>query len=81
MVLVWNDISSFRRHIENMKAFRQSHLGGPPMESFKLLSEIPQQLDNIPSCGTGIAESFTDTRGKIALVPIWDVNPPKGSQN
>ena len=81
MVLVWNDISSFRRHVENMKSFRRTHLDSPPMEAFKLLKEIPQQLDEIPSCGTGIIESFIDNRGKVAIVPIWQMSLPRGSQN
>jgi hypothetical protein len=81
MVLVWNDISSFRRHLENMKTFRQSHLDGPPVERFKLLNEMPQQLDSIPSCRTRIIESFAGTKSKVTLVPIWQVNPPRGSQN
>jgi hypothetical protein len=81
MVLVWNDINSFRRHLENMKTFRQSHPSSPPAEVFKLLKEIPLQLDNIPSFGTETNESFIDTRGKVAIIPIWEINPPRGSQN
>jgi hypothetical protein len=81
MVLVWNDISSFRRHLENMKTFRQSHPGTSPMDRFKLLHELPQQLDEIPACGTGIIETFSDSRGKVVIVPIWQVNPSRGSQN
>ena len=81
MVLIWNDINAFRRHMENMKTFSQSHAGGAPVEIFKLLKEIPQQLDSLPSYKEEIADIFIDTRGKVALVPIWGIALPKGSQN
>jgi hypothetical protein len=81
MVLIWNDIKSFQRHLEDMKEFRQSHLDAAATEGLKLLKDMPIPFDSIPSCGTGIIKSFTDARGKIILVPIWKTTPPKGSQN
>jgi hypothetical protein len=81
MVLVWNDIKSFQRHLEDMKVFRQAHLDSAPMEGLKLLKDMPIPFDATPSCGTGIIKSFTDTRGKVILVPIWKTTLPRGSQN
>jgi hypothetical protein len=81
MVLVWKDINSFRRHIENMKTFRESHPSNPPVERLRLLQEIPFPMEDVPTCDTGLVESFTDTRGKTILIPIWEINTPRGSQN
>jgi hypothetical protein len=81
MVLVWNDIKAFQQHLEDMKAFRQSHFDAPPPEGLKQLKDIPIPFDSIPASGTGIIKSFTDTRGKVILVPIWKTTPPRGSQN
>jgi hypothetical protein len=81
MVLVWNDLKSYQRHLENMKEFRQSHLDIAATEELKLLQDMPIPFDSIPSCGTGIIKSFTDARGKTILVPIWKTTLPRGSQN
>ena len=81
MVIVWNDIKSFRRHLEDMKTFRQSHPDIAATEELKLLKEISLKFDNLPAGGTGIIKSLTDAKGKIIIVPIWRINPPKGSQN
>lgn len=81
MVLVWNATKFYQRHLEDMKTFRQSHLDVPVTEGLKLLKEIPLQFDNIPAGGTGIIKSLTDAKGKVIIVPIWKINPPRGSQN
>ena len=81
MVLIWNNLKSFQRHLENMKTFRQLHLDVTTTEGLKLLKDMPIWFDNIPSCETGIIKSFTDARGKIIFVPIWEIEIPRGSQN
>ena len=81
MVLVWNNIKSFQRHLEDMKSFRRTHLEAPPGEGLTLLKDMPIPFDIIPPCGTGIIKSFTDGRGKVILVPIWKTTLPRGSQN
>ena len=81
MVLVWNNIKAFQRHLEDMNVFRQSHPDVPPPEGLNLLKDMTIPFDNIPVRGTGIIKSFTDARGKIIIVPIWKTTPPRGSQN
>jgi hypothetical protein len=83
MVLIWNDIHSFRRHLENMSKFRQSHPIPEPAARLRLLEEITFQPDETetPDHEEHAAHSFTDARGKAVLMPIWEINPPCGSQN
>jgi len=81
MVLVWNDIKSFQRHLEDMKVFRQAHLDSAPMEGLKLLKDMPIPFDIEPPRETGLVKSFIDSRGKLILVPIWKTELSKGSQN
>ncbi|MFA5309611.1 MAG: hypothetical protein WC370_09045 [Dehalococcoidales bacterium] len=81
MVLVWKDMNSFRHHADNMKTFRQTHPDNPPAARLRLLQEIPFQMNDVPSCGTEVIESFTDARGKLILIPIWEINTARGSQN
>ncbi|MGD1118694.1 MAG: hypothetical protein ABR886_04335 [Dehalococcoidales bacterium] len=83
MVLIWNDIHSFRRHLENMSKFRQSHTDPEPAARLRLLEETIFQSDETEtqSHEEAVAHSFTDTRGKAVLMPIWEINPPSGSQN
>lgn len=81
MVLVWNDPIAFRCHLDNMKKFRKSHLDIVITEDLNLLKNMPVPFDNVPPCWPGIIKSFTDTRGKTILVPIWKTTLPRGSQN
>jgi hypothetical protein len=79
MILVWNDIKSFRRHLEAMKTFRKSHgvvpAQGLPMKDMPLLRDMVRSLK-----GTRVT-TLTGDRGKLIFVPIWDVEAEPGSQN
>jgi hypothetical protein len=81
MILIWNDIKSFQRHLEDMKSFRQSHLDSPPEVELKIFKDMPLPWDVTPPRETGIIKSFTDDRGKTILVPIWKTTLARGSQN
>ncbi len=80
MALVWDDIKTFRRHMEAMRIFRQSHPGIPP-EGLRPLNKIPVSPDKNPAGGQGILTSFTPARARIILVPIWKMKSTEGSQN
>jgi hypothetical protein len=77
MALVWHDAKSFRRHLEQMRAFRQSHHNNPGV-SLSWLRDILA-----PDCflsKSGKARGFI-MRGKSTLVPIWEITPSRNSQN
>lgn len=80
MILVWNNIESFRQHLEDMRQFRQSH-NRELAASLKALKNLPVQYAVIPAQETGLIKSLTDNKGNLIIVPIWQVNPDKGSQN
>jgi hypothetical protein len=80
MILIWNDAKSFQRHLEDMRAFRQSHFVNPG-EVPKILKDFPVQSDIKPEYEPGSLKSFTDTNGKMILVPIWEIELCRGSQN
>jgi hypothetical protein len=80
MILTWNDAKSFQRHLEDMRVFRQSHLIDLG-EGLKMLKDMPIPFDIKPQCETGTITSFTDTRGKVIIVPLWKITLSIGSQN
>ncbi len=80
MILVWNDAKSFKRHIEAMKLFRQSHDGD--------LEEWPGLFRDMPAAfdvGTSLRErpfkGFTAGKGKVVVVPIWKIDMPADARN
>lgn len=81
MILVWNDIHSFERHLENMRLFRRLHNDIPPAAELKALKDMPIPFDIAPPREAGIIKSFIDSRGKLILIPIWETTLPRGSQN
>jgi hypothetical protein len=81
MILIWNDVHSFERHLEDMRLFRRSHNDIPPVVELKFFKDMPIPFDIEPPRETGIIKSFTDSRGKLILVPIWETTLPRGSQN
>lgn len=80
MILVWNDTNAFREHLEDMRQFRQSHDSFMAM-SLKALKNLPVQYAVKPPSETGLIKSLTNNKGNLIIVPIWKVNPVKGSQN
>ena len=81
MILVWNNVKSFQRHLEDMRLFRRSHHDIPPVAELKAFKDIPIPFDIEPPRETGLVKSFIDSRGKLILVPIWETELSKGSQN
>lgn len=79
MALVWNDAKSFKRHLEQMREFRQSHHHNPG-DGLAQLKDMPPG-DTHSLSKTGGAGGFITIRGKSAIVPIWEIVPPRNSQN
>jgi hypothetical protein len=75
----WNDAKSFQRHLEDMRLFRlrhRSHLEGrlAPSRDLPILHR---------SCLANIKEinSYMSKKRKPTLVPVWEIVPPRNSQN
>jgi hypothetical protein len=80
MVLVWKDAKSFKQHIADMRMFSLLHrhnLQGV----FNLLKNMPTSCNFPPVGSTGGGIGFISNRGKSTLVPIWEIELPRGSQN
>ena len=80
MILVWNDVKSFQRHLEEMCQFRRAHRWSEAA-SLRLLKDMPILFDVNPPENAGRIAGFTGAGGKCVVVPIWKVAPPRGSQN
>jgi hypothetical protein len=46
-----------------------------------MLKDFPMPSDIKPEYEPGSFKGFTDTRGKVILVPIWEIELCRGSQN
>lgn len=79
IALVWNDAKSFKKHLEDMRMFRQSHQSNLE-DRFTLLKDIPTSCGIHPQSKTG-ARGFISARGKPTIVPIWEIELPRNSQN
>ena len=79
MVPIWNDLKSYKCHLENMKVFRKTHIGLRLTEELKLnnISKEKPIIDRPPR----IIKSLTDSRGKIVIVPMWEAKLPSGAEN
>ncbi len=67
IALVWNDVESFKRHLEDMRIFRQSH--HRDLEG----RFAPDKTEGTRRFITAICE--------LALVPMLEMGPPGNSQN
>ncbi len=77
MILVWNNMNSFRRHLDDMKTFRQAH-NSQQTEQFK---DMPILIGVKPPQETGLIRSITDNKGKVIFVPVWKMTLARGSNN
>jgi hypothetical protein len=81
MILVWNNIRSFQQHLEDMRLFRHAHSSNTPVIDLKMLKDMPMTFDVVPPPETCLVRSIYDSKGKLMLVPIWQVTQSRGSQN
>jgi hypothetical protein len=80
MILVWQNMGSFKQHLEDMRFFRQSHDNGPT-ENLKIIKDMPVLCDIKLPTETGLIKSITNNKGKVIFVPIWEIKLAKGIQN
>ena len=80
MMFIWKSVKSFKQHISDMKMFRQSH-GDISREEYRLVGNMPQPGDIETAEPRGGAKVIISTRRRTSLVPLWDVELPKGIQN
>ncbi|OGN98499.1 MAG: hypothetical protein A2Y89_04265 [Chloroflexi bacterium RBG_13_51_18] len=81
MVLVWDNIKSFQQHLEDMRVFRDSHTDTAPAPDLRTFKAMPIPFDITLPCETGQIKSFYDSKGKLMIVPIWQIDAPRDSQN
>jgi hypothetical protein len=79
MTLTWENTGAFKQHMEEMESFRRAHPDLAPVEQLKLVRAASSTGNS--TCRGNQPASFTDSRGKAIVVPIWDMTMPKGSEN
>lgn len=77
MILVWNNMKSFQRHLEEMKTFRQTH----QTRQTEQIKNMPILVDVMPPQETGLIKSITDDKGKVIFAPIWKITLARGLNN
>jgi hypothetical protein len=77
MILVWNNMNSFKRHLDDMKTFRQTHKS----RQIEQLKDMPELFNVKPPQETGIIKSVTDKNGKAIFVSIWKIALARGINN
>jgi hypothetical protein len=80
IILVWNDIRSFQKHVEDMKQFSREHKNNPPNELY-MMKNMPLPGNFQPADTQGGQKILISSRRKYTLVPLWEVELPKGVQN
>ncbi len=80
MILVSDNMNSFKQHHEEMRQFRESH-HNVLMVSPKTLRDLPVIYGVRPPQETGLIRSLTNSQGKLVIVPIWKITLARGIQN
>lgn len=80
MALVWNDATSFKRHLEHMRMFRRTHRRDPKRE-FARIKDMPTLSNIRPTNTTGGVRGSIPTRERPAIIPLWKIALPENSQN
>jgi hypothetical protein len=79
MILVWNDVKSFNRHLENMRQFRQHHLADE--KRGWIIRDMPVIRDVHVPLSAGGAGCFFDVSPRAMVIPLWEITLPKFLQN
>lgn len=80
MVLIWNDAKTFQRHLEDMKAFRQSH-DSIFNNEITLFNNMPITYDIDVPGNTGGCRHAIKKAGRTIIVPIWKITLARDIQN
>ncbi len=80
MILMWDNIESFERHLETMLEFRKSHREVAASD-MKALRDMPVPTNVRPPRETGLINEITDKNGQAIFVPMWQITPARNSNN
>ncbi len=80
MILAWSNTRSFQRHLEDMKAFRQSHDEFYNNE-IALFNDMPTTYDIDLPGNTGGCRHVIKKAGRTIIVPIWKITLARDIQN
>jgi hypothetical protein len=80
MILFWNNATSFNRHLENMRRFRQWHRANEKRDGY-LIKDMPMTRDIHVSLNAGGAHRFFGSSTREIVVPIWKIALPESIQN
>jgi hypothetical protein len=80
MILVWKDVTSFCRHLHDMRVFWQLHQASS-QDKWSKVKDMPAVRDiQLQSRAGGVSRMF-NSNGQLIVVPIWKIKPPRGIQN
>ncbi len=80
MMFIWKSVKSFKQHVSDMKLFHQSH-EEIPTNDCNIVGNMPQQ-GNTEVVGTrGGSRLIISTKRKSQLVPLWEIELPRGIRN
>lgn len=79
MITGWQNTESFKRHMDEMANFRRAHAHLPAAEcgGGGRTAAAPRGKTR----AQGYFFTITDAKGKLIMVPLWDITLPKGAQN
>ena len=80
IILVWNNAQSFQQHIADMKNFSEKHKNSPANELY-MLKDMPLPGNFQPIIAQGGGKIRISPKRKSTLVPLWEIELPKGIQN
>jgi hypothetical protein len=80
MILFWNNVKSFNRHLENMRRFRQWHRANERCD-WHIIKDMPIIHDIHVSLHAGGARRFHNVNNREMLVPLWKITLPRITQN
>jgi hypothetical protein len=77
MILTWNNINSFKQHVDDMKTFRETHKN-PQTEQLK---DMPLLVTVKPPQETGLIKSLTDDNEKVIFITMKRITLTRGTNN
>jgi hypothetical protein len=80
MILLWNDVKSFNRHLESMKRFHQRHQANEKKD-WNLIKDMPMMRGIHVSLNAGGAQRHFGANSYKTVVPLWKFTLPGNSQN
>jgi hypothetical protein len=77
----WKNMDPFKRHVEEMASFRRAHAQLGPVQPARPDGRFSGPRPFVDSLHDEPENLFNDERGRVIVVPIWDVEVPRDSQN